>query len=260
MSDQPTLPGSRREPPRQSEPSETGEGGTNLAAGGDVSVGGDVAGRDVIKNTTTQTVTNIGFNEKMIQRLLITVGAMVFVTAACFFSGGIAVGAVAFNALGRDVGSSQEAALRFQQKLAILQSLPPGQAFELTFTEDELSSYVKFILSPQLGFTPESGRARLLPDGEVVVAGQLADAGNLQVAGTFELQDAPGQPLKLKAAAVQALPAGDSVFGWVAVPAPLLQPVEGRINSLLGNVQLTEVSVVNPDEQELTWQLEGVTR
>jgi hypothetical protein len=189
------------------------------------------------------------------------VGALVFATAACFFSGGIAVGAVAFNAFGREIGSSQEAALRFHQKLQVLQALPPGQAFALTFTEDEFSSYVKFVLSPQLGFRPETGRARLLDDGQIGIEGELESLGGTPVRAVFEVTDTPGAPLQLRSAAVLALPLGkDSFFGWVAVPTSVLQPVEARANSLLANVAVSQVAVVDPDPQSITWQLQGAAR
>ncbi len=62
-------------------------GGVNVEGGGDVTVGGDVAGRDVVKTTTTTTF--VGFSPKDVQRLIIVVAAIVFATAACFFSGGV---------------------------------------------------------------------------------------------------------------------------------------------------------------------------
>jgi len=65
---------------------------------GDASVGGDVAGRDVVKSTTV-----VGYSEKAVLRLVIVVGAMVFVTAACFFTGGIVLGSQVFAALERPV-------------------------------------------------------------------------------------------------------------------------------------------------------------
>ena len=61
--------------------------------------GGDVVGRDKVTQTTT-TVTNVGMTPEAVRRLVITVGALVFVTAFCFFSGGLVVGAVALQASG----------------------------------------------------------------------------------------------------------------------------------------------------------------
>jgi hypothetical protein len=235
------------------------KGDLNINSGGDVNVGGDVAGRDVVKNTTTTTVTNVGFSEKAVQRLLLMVGAMVFVTAACFFTGGLAIGFAAFPALSKQVGSSQPAAQSFQQKLAEVQALPAGQPAQINFTEDEISSYVKFIIGPQLGFAPESGRARFVDDTSLVIAGQLTDANNLPVAATFQLSNEPGQPLKLTGAAAQLFDT-NSAFGWVAVPTGMLQPVQDRLNSLLSNVQLVSATAIKDDPQNPTWQLNVLTR
>ncbi|MDW8327471.1 MAG: hypothetical protein RMK99_12970, partial [Anaerolineales bacterium] len=127
----------------------------SVSGGRDVSIGGDVAGRDVVKTTTTIT----GFSEQAVQRLVLIVGALVFVTAACFFSGGVAVGFFAFDALNKQVGSSPEAAARFEDRLEQLNNLQAGQRFEFVFSEDEISSYVRFIAGPQLGFAPDTGRA-----------------------------------------------------------------------------------------------------
>ncbi|MGQ0600620.1 MAG: hypothetical protein ACT4QE_02870, partial [Anaerolineales bacterium] len=52
----------------------------NITAGDDVTVGGDVVAGD--KSTTT--TTNVGFSAAQVQRLLITVGGLVALTAACF--------------------------------------------------------------------------------------------------------------------------------------------------------------------------------
>lgn len=235
------------------------DGDLNIASSGDVNVGGDVAGRDVVKNTTTTTVTHVGFSEKAVQRLLLMVGAMVFVTAACFFTGGVALGFAAFPALSRPVGSSQSAAQNFQTNLSELQALPAGQAVQFTFTEDEISSYVKFIIGPQLGFAPESGRARFVDDTSIVIAGNLESANNLPVAATFQLSNEPGQPLQLTGAAAQLLDTG-SAFGWVAVPTGMLQSVQDRLNSLLDNVQVTSATAIKDDPQNPTWQLNLLTR
>ncbi len=249
MSDQPEpKPDSTPEP-----------GGLNVSGGRDVNVGGDVAGRDVVKTTTTIT----GFSEQAVQRLLLIVGALVFVTAACFFSGGLAVGFFAFDALNKQVGSSQEAALRFQAGLNQLNALQPGQPFTFAFSEDEISSYVRFIAGPQLGFAPDSGRARLVTDavsGEtrIVIAGQLRDAGNLPVVATLDLQNTPGAPFRIRSAAAQVLNTG-TAFGWVVVPTPIIQPVQDRLNTLLGEVTLTR-AVSDNDPVNPTWQISGVVR
>ena len=72
-----------------------------MQTSGDVNVGGDIVGRDKVTQTTT-TVTNVGMAPEAVRRLVITVGVMVFVTALCFFSGGLVVGAAALQALSVD--------------------------------------------------------------------------------------------------------------------------------------------------------------
>lgn len=240
-------------------PEDKPDGDLNIASSGDVNVGGDVVGGDLVKNTTTSNVTNVGFSEKAVQRLLLMVGAMVFVTAACFFTGGLAIGFAAFPALAKTVGSSESAAQNFQQKLAQVQALPAGQPAQINFTEDEISSYVKFIIGPQLGFVAGSGRARFVDDTSLVIAGQLMDANNLPVAATFQLSNEPGQPLKLTGAAAQLIDT-NSAFGWVAVPTGMLQPVQDRMNALLSNIQVVSATAINTNPQNPTWQLNVLAR
>jgi len=233
-------------------------GEVNVSGGRDVNVSGDVAGRDVVKSTTTN-VTHVGFSEKAVQRLLLLVGAMVFVTAACFFTGGVALGFAAFPALAKQVGSSEGAAQSFQNKLAQVQALPAGQTTLFSFTEDELSSFVKFNLSEQLGFAPQTGRARFVNDTSIVIAGQLESANNLQVAATFQLSNEPGQPLKLTGAAAQLFDTG-SALGWVAIPTGVLQPVQDRMNELMGNVQILSATAIKTDPNNPTWELNIAAR
>ncbi len=233
-------------------------GSVNVEGGGDVTVGGDVAGRDVVKTTTTTTV--IGFSPKDVQRLIIVVAAIVFVTAACFFSGGVALSAGAFVALNRTVDSNEAAADRFESYLAQLRALPPGQSFTLQFTEEEISSYFRLRLASQIGVT--DGKVRLLDESsQLLVAGQARDLGGLPFAATFELKDTPGAPLRLTSAAIQVLQLKDkngkiSSFGWMFVPTPLLQPLASNLNNLFGNVQLTSVAATAPH----TWTVNGVAR
>ena len=235
-------------------------GGVNVEGGGDVTVGGDVAGRDVVKTTTTTTI--VGFSPKDVQRLIITVGVIVFVTAGIFFSGGLAVGFVALRELNRTVNSDNPpAAARFESAQAQLRALPPGQSFIFEFTEEEISSYFRLSLAPQIGVT--DGKVRFFQDepGKLIVGGQASDLGGLPFAATFEWQDTPGAPLRLTSAAIQVLQLKDKddknlPFGWVFVPTPLLQPLASNLNNLFGNVQLTDVAATAPQ----TWTLSGVAR
>lgn len=257
MSDQPTRPS----PLPPDRPPDSGLG-VNLS-GGDVSVGGDVAGRDVVKTTQNITQTTyVGFSEQTVRNLLLTVGALVFVTAACFFSGGLVMGVAAFNALNRPVASAEEKALIFQDKLALLQSLAPDQPVSFDLQEDELSSYVRFILGPQIGFAPGTGKARLVGDNEIALAGRLTSMGDILVSATFELSAEPGRPLTLKSAVAQLAPLPDDRFGFgaVALPAAALQPVETRLNDLLGNVQLNQAVNLTVDPAAPVWNLSLTTR
>jgi hypothetical protein len=227
--------------------------GVNLDTGGDVNVGGDVAGRDVIRTTT-----HIGFDAKTVQKLLITVGAMVFVTALVFFSAGIVLGATVFNALDKQVGSSETNAAIMSAKIGELRALPPGQPFALQFSEDELSSYVKFNLSEDLGFAPETGRARFLEQpGQLVVTGRSQALNNLSVLATLKWE---GETLRIADASVQALDTG-SPFGWVWVPGAVLQPLNDTLNTLvLDNAIITNVEEVTQSPANREWIVFGTTR
>jgi hypothetical protein len=228
--------------------------------GGDV-VGGDLhrtntAGRDIVGRdvVTTTTTTHVGFSAAAVQRLLITVGAMIFVTAACFFSGGVFVGGAALAALNTNVNSNNPvAAAEFAQILQALESLPPGTPFQFTFTEEQISAYFRQVLAPRIGVS--DGKVRLLADGRLVVGGQADDLGGLPFAATYTWQDTPGEPLRLVSAAVQVLRVGPTSFGWVAVPTGLLGSTAGRVNELFGSVQLVDVDPVPGRE---AWTVEGV--
>jgi len=251
MSEDKTKP--RPVPPPSSDPDET-HPGVKIRSGQDVNVGGDVAGRDVVKNTT-----NVGFSVDAVQRLVIAVGLMVFLTAACFFSGGVAVGGVALAALDRKVGSSQAAADSMKAKLDAIRALGPGQAFQLTFSEDEISSYLRFIAGPRMGLS--DGKVRLLEPGKLVIGGQSSSLGSVPFAATFELQyNTPGKPLRLTGAAIHILPLGNSGFGWIVVPTFLLNPVADQVNASIGaGYELSTMTDVS-NGTELSWMVTGVTR
>ena len=203
-------------------------GGIELHPGGDVNITGDVAGRDVTK------VTNVGMQPEAVRRLVITVAAMVFATAACFFTGGIFVGTKVFAALDRNVNSSPEAAASMQAKLNALQNAQPGQTVQLPFSEDELSSYVRYQVGDQLGFVHDTGRARFIEPGLIAVSGQLASLGNLPVAVTLRLKNDPNQQLQVESAAIRLLNIPGSDFGWVAVPTELVSSLTTQAKTLLG--------------------------
>ena len=220
-------------------PQEPAEGGVQIG-GQQVSVGGDVAGHDIVRTT------HVGFSPEAVQKMVITVGVLVFITAACFFSGGVVVGSAAIVALDRKVGSSIVAANRMQAKLEAVQSLPAGQRFRLTFTEDEISSYVRFIAGPQIGLT--DGKVRLLDATTLVVGGRVSSLGNLPVAATFELQDITSEPLRLKAAAIQLVQLRNTTFGWVSVPTAVLEPFAQQLNQFIGGTYQLTGATISPDD------------
>ena len=221
-----------------------------------VRAGRDVVGRDVV---TTANTTNVGFSAAAVQRLLITVGAMVFVTAACFFSGGVVVGGAALGALDRQVNSNdQTAAAEFAELLQILRDLPPGQAVQFTFTEQQLSAYFRQQVAPTLPLDITDAKVRLLDSGDLVVGGRAGALGGAQFAATFEWQTGAGGPLRLDAAAVEVLPLRNRVFGWVAVPTGLLRPLTDGLNDLFGGVRVTDIA---PEAHlEDTWTATAISQ
>jgi hypothetical protein len=232
MSEQmPPLPPETEKPPSSS---------VDFEGSGSVTVGGDVAGRDIVKNTT-----NVGFSADVVQRLLLIVGGLVFVTAACFFASGLAVGGAIVAVLGRPVAVSQSAALSMQASIDALRNLPAGTPFQQTFTEVELNSYWGLIAGPQVGLTPGTGAARLLSGNRVVLAGKFAALGNLKVLAVVEPRvNTLGQPFKIDSAAIRVVPLGDTSLGWLPVPTAVLQPVMDGVTKLLGSsVELTAASV-----------------
>jgi len=256
MSEDRTEPHLKKSPP-DPEADETYPG-VKIRSRQDVNVDGDIAGRDVVKNTTN-TTTNVGFSVDAVQRLVIAVGLMVFLTAACFFSGGVAVGGVALAALNKQVGSSEDAAISMQSKLDQIRALGPGVPFQFTFTEDEISSYLRFIAGPPMGVS--DGKVRLLEPGKLVMGGQANQLGGLPFAATFEVQyNMPGQPLRLTGAAIQLLKFGNSRFGWVVVPTALLQGVADQANAAIGEgYELNQISDASHGN-DLAWTADGVTR
>ena len=234
-------------PPEETRPN------VNVSAGRDVNVGTFVGGNQV-------TTTNVGLGAAAVQRLVITVGVMVFVTAACFFSGGVALGFGAFAALNKSVNSDNPAAAaRFETNIQNLRDLPAGQPFAFGFTEEEISSYFRLIVAPQIGVA--DGKVRLLGDtGTLVVGGRATDLNGLRFAAAFQWQDTPGAPLALKAAAMQILPTGNAPFGWVALPPSLLEPIANQINAIFGNVTLTSVKDQSLSPDAPAWAIEGTSR
>jgi hypothetical protein len=189
---------------------------------------------------------------------------MVALTAACFFTGGVALGAGVISAINRPVNSTPDAAQSMQSKLQQIQNLPPGEQFQVTFTEAELSSYFRFVAAPQVGIT--DGKVRLLPDSSLVVAGDVEQLGGRTAAATFELQDDPEKPLQMTGAALQVIDAGESSFGWIGVPTSTLGNLEEQVNNLVsaGAFRVEDVQVIEdalPEEpgDQPAWHVNGIT-
>lgn len=202
-------------------------GGVNVEAD-HVNVGGDVVAHDK--------VTYVGMSPQAVQRLVITVGVLVFATAACFFVGGVVIGSRAIAALNRPVDSSPQAAADFQQGLKEIAALPSGQSAVWSFGEEDLSSYIRFVLGPQIGLS--NGRARILPDGQIVFYGRWSGFLNLPVMAISSVQTNSDQLFKVESAMVSVNPFVDpttvSGFGWVPLPSSVLQPIADQIGNAIG--------------------------
>jgi hypothetical protein len=249
--------------PEQSKPDvvQHTSGGIDINAG-EVQVGGDIAGRDVVKQTTiggdvitggSTQIQQVGFSPQAVQRLVITVGLMVFVTAACFFAGGVIVGSQAIAALNRPINSNVAAANDFQSSLDRLAAASPNQSFRFAFSEEDLSSYVRFNLGPAIGLS--NARARVLSDGQFVFYGSWPGLLNLPLVINASVQLNNDQIFKVNSAAIQLLPAGNSgegvsSFGWAPVPNFLAQPVIDAVNRELG--QYMRIGSLNPPSEPAT--------
>lgn len=187
----------------------------------------DIVGRDVVTTNVS------GFGAREVTRIVIIVAAIVFVTAACFFSGGIVLGAAVFVAFSRPVNTTPQLAQNMQDEMNQVANTPPGQEFALNVSEEEINSYFHYIAGPQYDVT--DGQVRLLTEtNQVALKGKWSQ---LNVPFIAVFNTTPGdQPLQLQSAAVQILPLGDSTFGWVPVPTQILQPLAGQINDSLFKV------------------------
>jgi hypothetical protein len=200
-----------------------------LHSGGDITVGGDVVGRDKITQTT---VTHVGMTPEAVRRLVITVGALVFATAFCFFTTGIVAGAAALSAFQRELPSNPAAAEDFQRGLQTIQAAPPGAAFQWSFEENDLSSYMRFTLGPQMGLG-DTGRARFMPSQQIAFKGKWAQLAGLPVMAVTTIQTNAQPVYRLDSSFVQVLPLGENL-GWVPVPNSMLQPFVDQINADIG--------------------------
>jgi hypothetical protein len=239
MSDQPTPP-----EPQESLPAQEVSGGVTVQPGGDANVGGDVVGRDKVMQTTT--VTNVGMSPDAVRRLVISVGLLVFVTALCFFSGGIVAGVVALQALGRPVDSSLENAATFQAKLDQVNAAEPGQLIVWGFTESEISAYFRHDLGPRLGIAPATGRVRFLPEGQVQFYGRWSGFFNLPVLVITNIETDSATLYHTQSAAVRLFGDETDLFGLIALPAFVVQPLVDGINADIGH-QVVAKEIRYPD-------------
>ena len=239
---------------------------TNVSGGitatdSQLSAGADIVGRDKITQVdgdqvVRDKITYVGMSPDAVRRLVITVGAIVFVTAACFFAGGVLIGARAIDALNRVVESTSQAAAVFAGGIQQLAEQPAGQPIRLTFTEQQLSSYIRLTLGPQIGLT--NGRARLLPDGQVVFYGRWPGWLNLPVMAITSVQTNSDQLFRVNSAAFSLLPSADSNqvsnLGWIPLPAGALQPLVDQIGNVIGhNIIATSSPAVSvPDSPQVT--------
>lgn len=254
-------------------------------AGGDTSIGGDGVGRNVIdgsvadgsvvdgstvstspKTAGTLTIGNlrVGLPEPAVLRLVIAFGVLVFIAAACFFSAGLAVGTLAFQAfVDRPLVPTPTQADAFQLRLDALDSVQSGERFTLVLDEAEFNAFVRYRLGPQIGFAPETGEARLINDNGtnmIAVRGEYGPLGNLAIVTTFTLTDAPGAPLQLTGVAARLFGGRDGGLGWVLVPVDWLRTVEVQVNALLGNVQLEQAVVPPGAPGGAPWEVSGEAR
>ncbi|HEY4688429.1 MAG TPA: hypothetical protein VIK33_03890 [Anaerolineae bacterium] len=247
-------------PPSAESGAETNErsGGVNID-GERVAIGGDAVGRDKISagrdvtHIDDRDEIHIGFSEKAVVRLVLMVGGLVFVTAAVFFVLGAVVAGNVLASLDRDprdasgalVSSSPEAAQDFLLKLSAAQN---DQSTTLAFSEDELSSFFKFIAGDAIGLS--DSRARFAGPNRVALSGRLARLGNLNVVVTFSLHAEPGRVFQLESGAAQLLSTGGP-FGWVAVPNVFLQSFADDVNRIFGGLSVASVGASSAWEWNL---------
>jgi hypothetical protein len=221
VSDQPDASSDQNKPAvEQSSVVENRSGGVDVQASR-VNVTGDVVGHDVNK------VTYVGMSPEAVRRLVLTVGVLVFVTAACFFTGGIFVGRNVIAALDRGVNSDPQFGQQVADALAQIDNLPAGQKFSIVMTESQLSSYLRHFLGPQIGLS--DARARLLDNGQIMFYGQWSGLANLPILAVVSMQPSADRLFQVQSAAVRIVSIQNSDFGWVALPASFLQPLANQI-------------------------------
>lgn len=246
---------------------ETPRGGIDIQ-GGDVRAGRDIVAGDVNiagDSISGQSVSvQRGFTAQEVQRLILIVGGLVFLTAACFFVFGAVSAATLVATLNRPLAggdSSLEAARQMQNKIDALNGLRPGQQFRVSFSEEELSSYFRFVLGPAIGV--REGKARFTDTGQIVLGGSLDEFNGLPFMAVVNVTTAE-LPFELSSAWLKVLPTPEGVtLGWIPI-TPFAQTLNQRINAFLfGRVQFTsvrQVGVTGPEIGARAFLLEGVAK
>lgn len=215
-------------------------------SGGDVRAARDLVAGDVNvagDSISGQTVSvQRGFSAKEVQRLVLIVGGLVFATAACFFLFGAVSALTVVNVLQRPLigGSDPRDAEAMARKINTLKGLPPGQQFRVAFTEDEISSYVRFLAGPRIGIS--EGKARLMEEtGLLALGGNASQFGGLPFAAEVQVTTTE-QPLQVRRAWLKVLPSpAGSSFGYIPI-TPLLQYLNAQVTALMApNVQFTQI-------------------
>ncbi len=233
-----------RTPPAEVPPVPPQQSGGVDVSGGRVEVGRDLAGRDIYE----------GFSAAAVQRLLITVGALVFLatmcSAVCFFVSGFAV-ASQVNAFSRPIDSTLNAARSMQLKLDLIAALPSGRSLPITFSETELSSYMRFVVGPPNGLG--DARLRMLDTPlELAIVGNYQGIGGVPVLATFRMSTGD-QPLELQSTAIQVFGSRDSAVGWIVVPDALVAPLIGRVvDPLFSQVRFIDIRESHGAERSWT--------
>lgn len=249
-------------PDKPTAPPESASGGIDIR-GGDVRAGHDIVAGDVNvagDSISGQTVSvQRGYNANEVQRLLLIVGGLVFLTALCFFVFGAVSAAAVVGAINRPINSTLPEARSMQSKLDQMNALSPGDKFRVGFTETEISSYFRFFLAPGLGIS--DGKVRILDTpGDIAVSGNFDQRGGLPFVAQLAITTNPN-PFLLKSAWVKILPTPeDSNIGWVPV-TPLAQSLTDRLSGLLFNrVQFSQVRTPRIETGERTMILDGVAK
>ncbi|MBI4671351.1 MAG: hypothetical protein HY741_06740 [Chloroflexi bacterium] len=232
-------------PERPSTPAEPPRSSIDIR-GGDVQAGRDIVGGDVNVAGDSISAQNVsvqrGFSADQVQRLVLIVGGLVFVTAACFFIFGALSAAAIVNVISRPLpgGSPVQAAIEMQQKIDALNSLEPGQRFRVLFKEEEISAYFRHIAGPKLGIS--NGKARLMDEpGQIALGGNLDRMNGMPFLAQVQVTTTE-TPLEVEGAWIKLLPTPEGMsFGWIPVTA-LAQDFSQQLNAaLFGKVHFTQI-------------------